>query len=77
MVTFYKFSTSLSYIDKMFYRKYQRYDGMFKGISLSVLVFCVTIWVLVKIYREKTQKLTHGLKENFKVYNDLDDKKKN
>ncbi len=76
MVTFYKFSTSLSYIDKMFERRYKNYDGMLKGITLSVFVFVVTLWILIKIYREKTTKLTNGLTQNFQVYNEIEKKKK-
>jgi len=72
MVTFYKFSTSLSYIDRMYEDRYSQTSGMFKGISLCVIVFVVMLKVLFKVYETKSKKLTNGIKENFKYISEFE-----
>lgn len=71
MVTFYKFSTSLSYIDKMFERRYNRYMGMFKDILIALAVFVSTVWALIKIFQDKTKKLQSQIREVTKAYNEV------
>jgi len=71
-VTFYKFSTSLSYIDRMYEKRYSQTSGMFKGISLCVAVFLVMVKVLYKVYETKSKKLTNGIRENFKYINEFE-----
>jgi len=76
MVTFYKFSTSLSYIDRMFEKRYSQTSGMFKGISLCVTIFLVMLKILHKMYESKTKKLTNGIRENFKYINEIEQAQK-
>lgn len=75
MVTFYKFSTSLHYIDTMFEKRYTRYNGMFQDIVVVVTVFIVVCWVLIKMFLDKTNKIQTQIRGNFKVYNELDNGK--
>ena len=76
MVTFYKFSTSLSYIDRMFEKRYSQASGMFKGILLCVTIFLAMLKVLYKMYESKTKKLTNGIRENFKYINEIEQAQK-
>lgn len=77
MVTFYKFSTSISYIDKMFERRYRTYMGMFQDISVVVIVFFSVSWLLVKMFNDRVGRVQGQIRENIRAYDHLADETAN
>ena len=55
----------------MFERRYEGYKGFYIDMVVSLAVSICTIWVLVRIYQDKTRKLSNQLSDGFKAYAEI------